>query len=242
MEKVKVILVDDEPLATEVLESHISKFPHIEVVGKFRNAIDLSEFLANNQPDAIFLDIQMPQITGLDFMKSIEDKGIAVIFVTAYPEYAVDAFDLEALDYVVKPVSLDRFKKSIERLEEFLRFRKNNEGNDVKLEDGHIFVKADSKFVKLNYDQIQYIEAFADYVKIYISDDKRVITLQTMKNMEATLPSDKFIRVHRSFIVSISKVSALSGTEVTVGNRQIPIGKNYKESFMAVMNQSNFLK
>jgi len=242
MEKVKVILVDDEPLATEVLESHISKFPHIEVMGKFRNAIDLSEFLTHNQPDAIFLDIQMPQITGLDFMKTIEDKGIAVIFVTAYPEYAVDAFDLEALDYVVKPVSLDRFKKSIERLEEFLRFRKNNEGDDVKLEDGHIFVKADSKFVKLNYDQIQYIEAFADYVKIYISDDKRIITLQTMKNMEATLPSDKFIRVHRSFIVSISKVSALSGTEVTVGSRQIPIGKNYKESFMSVMNQSNFLR
>ncbi|MCK9481995.1 MAG: LytTR family DNA-binding domain-containing protein [Bacteroidia bacterium] len=242
MEKVKLILVDDEPLATEVLSSHISKFPHLEVIGRFRNTHDALEFINQEPVDAIFLDIQMPHETGLQFLKKIEDKRIPVIFVTAYPEYAVEAFDLEALDYLVKPVPVDRFKKSIDKLEEFLKIKKSKEDENTKLEDGHIFVKADFKFVKLNYEDILYIEAFADYVKIHIPDDKRIITLQTMKKMETTLPKDKFVRVHRSFIVAINKVTSLSGTHVTIGNKHIPIGKNYKDSFMEVMNHNNFLK
>ncbi|MCO6494286.1 MAG: response regulator transcription factor [Bacteroidetes bacterium] len=242
MEKVKLILVDDEPLATEVLNSHISKFPHLEVIGRFRNTQEAFDFIENNSTDAIFLDIQMPHETGLEFLKKIESKRIPVIFVTAYPEHAVEAFDLEALDYMVKPVSLDRFRKSIERLEEFLKIKKSKEEDNTKLEDGHIFVKADFKFVKLNFEDILFIEAFADYVKIHIPEDKRIITLQTMKKMEATLPQDKFVRVHRSFIVAINKVTSLSGTYVTIGNKHIPIGKNYKDSFLKVMNQNNFLK
>ncbi|MBX2985105.1 MAG: LytTR family DNA-binding domain-containing protein [Bacteroidia bacterium] len=242
MEKVKLILVDDEPLATEVLNSHISKFSHLEIVGRFRNTHEALEYIENEPVDAIFLDIQMPHETGLEFIKKIDNKRIPVIFVTAYPEHAVEAFDLDALDYLVKPVSLDRFKKSLDRLEEFLRIKKSKEEDNTKLEDGHIFVKADFKFVKLNYEDIIFIEAFADYVKIHIPDDKRIITLQTMKKMEATLPKDKFVRVHRSFIVAINKVTSLSGTHVTIGNKHIPIGKNYKEAFMQVMNQNNFLK
>jgi DNA-binding LytR/AlgR family response regulator len=242
MEKVKVVLLDDEPLAIDVLESHISKFPHMQVVGKFRNVNDATTFIESNPVDVLFLDIQMPQITGLEFAKTLEGKGLAIVFVTAYPEYAVDAFSLEALDYMVKPVSLDRFKKSVERLEEFFKLHQSYDDSNVKMEEGHIFVKSDSKYVRLAYDDIVYVEAFADYVKIYSHDDKRVITLQTMKNMENALPSDKFIRVHRSYIVSLSKIVSLSGTEVTVGNKTIPIGKNYKDAFMAVMNQNNFLK
>jgi DNA-binding LytR/AlgR family response regulator len=242
MEKVNCIILDDEPLAMDVIESHVSKFPHLQVMGKYRNAAEAHEAISTKKPDVIFLDIQMPEVTGIDFMKSIEGSGIAVIFTTAYPDYAVEAFNLEALDYLVKPISLDRFRKSIERLDEFLRIKKSGDGEDVKMEDGHIFVKSDSKFVRLGYDDILYIEAFADYVKIYIGEDKRIITLQTMKNMEATLPSDKFARVHRSYIVSLTKVDALSGSEVTVAKKQIPIGKNYKESFMEVMQRQKFLK
>lgn len=244
MDKVKVLIVDDEPLAAEVLESHMGKFPHLQLEGQCRNADEAIAFLNEHQVDVIFLDIQMPQTTGIEFMKQIESKRIPVVFVTAYPEYAVEAFNLEALDYMVKPVSLDRFRQSIERLEELLRLKKSNEDDNVKMENGHIFVKADSKFVKLGYDEILYVEAFADYVKIYtsINPDKRIITLQTMKNMENTLPADKFVRVHRSYIVSISKVTALSGTDVHIDKKSIPIGKNYKEGFFQAMDKTNFLK
>jgi DNA-binding LytR/AlgR family response regulator len=244
MEKLKVLIVDDEPLGADVIAAHLNKFPHIDIAASLRNGIDALEFLKHHEVDAIFLDIQMPGMTGIDMKKQIQDKGIPVIFVTAYSDYAVEAFQLEALDYLVKPVSFDRFKITIERLQEFLTMKKNNEAEDVKLEGGHIFVKADSKYVKLGYDEILFVEAFADYVKIYISvnPDKRIITLQTMKNMEVTLPADKFVRVHRSYIVAISKVSALSGTEVQIESKSIPIGKNYKDAFLSAMNKKNFLK
>jgi DNA-binding LytR/AlgR family response regulator len=242
MEKVNCILLDDEPLAMDVIESHVSKFPHLHIDGKYRNAADAHQAISNKKPDVIFLDIQMPEVTGIQFMESIQGSGIPVVFTTAYPDYAVEAFNLEALDYLVKPISLDRFRKTVERLDEFLRIKKSGDGDDIKMEDGHIFVKSDSKYVRLSYDEILYIEAFADYVKIYIGEDKRIITLQTMKNMEATLPSDKFARVHRSYIVALNKVESLSGSEVNVANKQIPIGKNYKEAFMEMMQKQKFLK
>lgn len=244
METVKVILIDDEPLATDVIGSHLSKYSHYKILGKFRSAQEADEFLnsTDEQPDVIFMDIEMPEVSGLDYMKSIESKGIPVIFVTAYPEYAVEAFNLEALDYLVKPVSLERIRKTIERIDEFLKYRKHGVDNEVKVEGGHIFVKSDSKFIKLNYDDILYVEAFADYVKIFIKDSPRIITLQTMKNMEANLPSDRFVRVHRSFIISLDKITSLSGTEIAIGNKRIPIGKNYKDVFMGKLNHKNFLK
>lgn len=244
METLKALLVDDEPLALEVLASHIKKFPHMEVAESFNSAKDAEMYLNENSPDVIFLDIQMPEVNGLELMERIKDRGIPVIFVTAFPSYAVEAFDLEALDYMVKPVSLDRFKKSVERLEELIRYKRNKEEDNVKLEGGFIFVKSDSRYVKLSYDEILFVEAFADYVKIYISifPDKRIITLQTMKKMEATLPKDKFVRVHRSYIVAIDKVTSLTGTDLMIGRKQIPIGKNYKDTFLEAMSKSKFLK
>jgi DNA-binding LytR/AlgR family response regulator len=244
METVKVILIDDEPLATDVIGSHLSKYSHYTILGKFTSALEADEFMrfSEEQPDVIFMDIEMPEVSGLEYMKTIESKGIPVIFVTAYPEYAVEAFNLEALDYLVKPVSLDRIRKTIERIDEFLRYKKNGVDNEMKVEGGHIFVKSDSKFVKLNYEDILYVEAFADYVKIFIKDSARIITLQTMKNMEATLPSDRFVRVHRSYIIALDKITALSGTEIVIGNKRIPIGKNYKDAFMGRLNQKDFLK
>jgi len=223
--------VDDEPLALEIIEAHIKKYPGLQLIAKCSNALEAAEAIKREKPDLIFCDIHMPEISGIDFMKSIQNSGILLVFTTAYSDYAVDAFTLDALDYLLKPISFDRFSKSVERAEEYFEIRSQSDQPKSELNDGHMFVKADSKMVKINYEDIWYIEAFADYVKIYTAEDKRVVTLQTMKNMEQSLPADLFARVHRSYIVAVNKVLAIGAHEVKIGNKSIPLGKNYKEAF-----------
>jgi DNA-binding LytR/AlgR family response regulator len=227
----KCMAIDDEPLALEIIEAHIKKCDNLKLIAKCSNAIEASEAISKEKPDLIFCDIHMPEISGIDFMKSIQNSGILVVFTTAYADYAVDAFTLDALDYLLKPVSFNRFKKSVDRAEEYLAIKGQSEQPKAEMNEGYMFVKADSKMIKINYDEIWYVEAFADYVKIYISEDKRIVTLQTMKNMEQSLPSELFARVHRSYIVSVNKVVAIGAHEVQVGNKSIPLGKNYKDAF-----------
>ena len=227
----KCMAVDDEPLALEIMEAHIKKCDNLKLIAKCSNAIEASEAIKHEKPDLIFCDIHMPEISGIDFMKSLQNSGILVVFTTAYTEYAVDAFTLDALDYLLKPVSLERFKKSVERAEEYFTIKNKSEQPQAEMNEGYMFVKADSKMIKIKYEDIWYVEAFADYVKIYTSEDKRIVTLQTMKNMEQSLPADKFARVHRSYIVAINKVLAIGAHEVKVGNKSIPLGKNYKDAF-----------
>ncbi len=232
---IKCLAIDDEPLALEIIEAHISKFDHVKLVGKCSNALEASEAIRRDKPDLIFCDIHMPEISGIDFVKSIQNSGILVVFTTAYSEYAVDAFALDALDYLLKPISFERFKKAIDRAEEYYEFKAKTIQPQSELNEGHMFVKADSKMIKINYEDIWYVEAFADYVKIYTSEDKRIVTLQTMKNMEQSLPSHLFARVHRSYIVAIQRVESIGAHEVKVGNKYIPLGKNYKEAFSQMM-------
>jgi DNA-binding LytR/AlgR family response regulator len=223
--------IDDEPLALDIMESHIKKCNNLQLIAKCANAIEASEAIKIEKPDLIFCDISMPEISGIDFMKSIQDSGILVVFTTAYSEYAVDAFTLDALDYLLKPVSFDRFKKSVERAEEYFEIKNKSEQPQSEMSEAFMFVKADSKMVKINYEDIWYVEAFADYVKIYLGEDKRIVTLQTMKNMEQNLPAAQFARVHRSYIVAVNKVLAIGAHEVKVGTKNIPLGKNYKDAF-----------
>lgn len=223
--------IDDEPLALDIMESHIKKCSNLQLIAKCANAIEASEAIKIEKPDLIFCDISMPEISGIDFMKSIQDSGILVVFTTAYSEYAVDAFTLDALDYLLKPVSFDRFKKSVERAEEYFEIKNKSEQPQSEMSEAFMFVKADSKMVKINYEDIWYVEAFADYVKIYLGEDKRIVTLQTMKNMEQNLPATQFARVHRSYIVAVNKVVAIGAHEVKVGTKNIPLGKNYKDAF-----------
>ena len=233
---IKCIAVDDEPLALEIIEAHINKCENLKLIGKCANAIEAAEAISHEKPDIIFCDIHMPEISGIDFMKSLQKSGILVVFTTAYSEYAVDAFSLDALDYLLKPISLDRFKKSIERAEEYFTFKNQQEQPQAEMSVAHMFVKADGKMIKINYDDIWYVEAFADYVKIFTAEDRRIVTLQTMKNMEISLPTDKFARVHRSYIVAINKVKSIGAHEVQIGNKNIPLGKNYKDAFAQRMN------
>jgi two-component system LytT family response regulator len=242
MTKLKCIAVDDEPLALEVIEAHISKCPEMELVGKCGSAIEAVEMIKRESPDMLLLDIQMPEITGVELMKSLDVSDTMVVFTTAYEEYAAEAFNLEALDYLVKPISFDRFEKMYQKALELNEMRKDVTDVAIEPDMGHIFVKSDQKMVKVSYTEIKYIEAFADYVKIYLSDSKRIVTLQTMKKMTAALPSNIFCRIHRSYIVNVPKVESFNGNEVNIGDKSIPIGKNYKQDFMNLMQGKNLLK
>jgi DNA-binding LytR/AlgR family response regulator len=235
----KCLLVDDEPLALDILESYIKKMPDLELIGKCSNALEASEFLKNNKIDLMFLDIQMPEITGLEFVRSLTNPPL-IVFSTAYSDFAVEGFELNAIDYLLKPVAFERFTKTVERAKEYMALKKNESVEAPELDNDYIFIKSNQKQIKLSYDQIFYVEAFADYVKLYTSE-KRYVTLQTMKNMEQKLPKDKFIRVHRSFIVGMKYITSFNSSELEIGAVKIPVGKNYKDEFLAKLRSKNIL-
>lgn len=234
----KAVIIDDEPLALSVMENLLKAYPEIELVGKFSSTNGLADQLEQLNPDVVFCDIQMPGETGLEFIKRQYPMPYAVIFTTAYPDYAAEAFEFEALDYLVKPISPDRFQKAIKRLEEYMELRQA--ANEMaETEDDYVYVKVDGEFKKIFYKDIYYVEAFADYVKIWISPEKRVVTLQTMRNMEAGLPSDRFTRVHRSYIIAIDKIKSIQNTMVHLdGGIDVPIGKNYKDSINTLLEKN----
>lgn len=239
MSEITCIIIDDEPLALDILESYIAKFPQLILVGRCRNAMEAKELLSVKKVNLMFVDINMPEISGLTFVKSLNDKPL-FIFTTAYSEYAVDGFDLEAIDFLLKPISLERFQKSISKVAEYYQLRDDNQVSESDLENEFIYIKANQQMQKVAYADINYVEAFADYVKIYLPE-KKIVTLQTMKNMEEKLPKDKFIRVHRSFIVNQKHITSYSTTNCKVGDINLPVGKSYKDAFSSLMKNINSL-
>lgn len=238
---IRAIIVDDEPLALEVLETYIERLPEVVLVTKCANAIEANEALKKHPVDLMFLDIQMPQLSGIDFLKSLS-KPPLVIFTTAYPDYAVEGFDLNAVDYLLKPISFDRFLKAVNKISEKMSNSKaNNHLNSQDNQDEFIFVKADKKLIKVNFDDVLYIEGLKDYVIIKLNNS-RIITLQTMKSLEDKMPSSQFRRIHRSYIVNVDKIQAIVGNmvEIIEGNKtkQIPIGNNYKDDLLALVNDN----
>lgn len=238
-----VLIVDDEPLALDVLETYIAQMPELKLVKRCSNALEANEALKNNDIDLMFLDIQMPQLTGIDFVKTLTDPPM-VVFTTAYPNYAIQGFDLNALDYLLKPISLERFMKSVNKAVEQADLTNMEQAQQVNpaLNDelDFFFVKADKKLVKVNFDDIIYIEGLKDYVIIRLAQG-RVITLQTMKNLEERLPKHLFRRIHRSFIVAMDKVMAIEGNMVEVMEKDkpklLPIGKNYREDLLRLIEK-----
>jgi DNA-binding LytR/AlgR family response regulator len=242
MNTINVLIIDDEPLAQEVLETYIQKIPNLNLVQKCNNAIEANQALQNHAIDLMFLDIEMPQLTGTNFLRSLSNPP-KVIFTTAYPNYAIEGFELDALDYLLKPISLDRFMKAVNRAMEQINLEKK-ESNPViheEEEQDFIFVKADKKLVKVNFEDIVYIEGLKDYVIIKM-DNQRVITLQTMKSLEDKLPAHRFKRIHRSYIVALDKINAIVGNVVEVmekgQEKHLPIGKNYKDELLDIINQN----
>jgi DNA-binding LytR/AlgR family response regulator len=237
--QIKAVIIDDEPLAITVLESLLKSYSNIQIVGSFSSTQGLSEQLTALAPDVVFTDIQMPGETGLDFVKSQYPMPYAVIFTTAFSDYAAEAFEFEALDYMLKPISPDRLNKAIKRLEEYLEYRSSMTVEPANTENDYVYVKVDGEFQKIFFQDIHHIEAFADYVKIWVSADKRIVTLQTMRNMETGLPKDQFIRIHRSFIIALNKIKAIQNSTIILEDGvEVPIGKNYKEAVNAILTKN----
>ena len=236
------IIVDDEPLALDVLETYLSQINEVNLVAKCSNALEANEALKSNEVDLMFLDIQMPQLTGIDFLKTLSRPPL-VIFTTAYANYAIEGFELNAVDYLLKPISLDRFMKAVNKAAEqhALLHKEAAPANAAADDPDFIFVKADKKLVKVKYDDIIYIEGLKDYV-IIRTDTGRVITLQTMKSLEAKMPSNTFRRIHRSYIVNVDKIQAVIGNmvEVTEKNqaKHLPVGKNYRDDLLDLINKN----
>lgn len=227
----KCIIVDDEPLAQEVIERYLSNFREIELVKKCSNALEAFEVLHTEQIDLMFLDISMPVISGIDFLRSLRNAP-AVIITTAYPDFALQGYELDVIDYLVKPVSMERFIKAVNKTME--RVKINNPTNKPEVSTSRVdymFVKSDQKLVKVKFKDIDYIEGMKDYVKIFVGE-KMIVTLHTMKFFEANLPSGEFMRVHKSYIVNLDAIKSISGNELELRQIRIPIGSSYKENLM----------
>ena len=241
-----VILVDDESLALDVLENYIKRLPELNLQARCSNALQAFDALHRYKVDLIFLDIQMPQITGIDFLKTLANPP-KVIFTTAYSHYAVEGFELNVLDYLLKPISFERFVKAVNKalaLQPAQAPEPPPSGEPLPKEQAaapeepdYIFVKADKKLIKLRFEEIYHIEGLKDYVIIH-SPQGRIVTLQTMKTLESKLPPEHFLRIHRSYIGNLNFIESLEGNMVKIKGKVLPIGKNYKDELLKVVNKN----
>ncbi len=235
------IIIDDEPLARKGLKEYINDVDFLHLAGDFDNPLKATEILSKGEVHVLLLDIQMPKITGIDFFKSLQHPP-QVIFTTAYPEYALDGFDVNALDYLVKPISFDRFVKAMMKAKEFYEVRYRNVSDSAKeTTTAYLFIKADNKLVKIYFDEILFVEALQNYVSIQ-TKDKKYITYLTFKSIEEYLPAGQFIKTHKSFIISVSKVDSILANDIRIGTYHIPISRNLKGEVLEKILQKKFLK
>lgn len=223
--KIKCIIIDDEPLAIKVIESHLKEMPEMELVATFNSPLEALPLMKDSDIEAIFLDINMPKMNGLDFLRSLTNKP-HVIITTADREFAVDSFDLDVLDYLVKPVPLGRFLKTINKLSNRIQLESGG-ADDVSLqEEPFIFLKVDKKMMKIKLNDILFIESLKDYIKVMTTLGDYLVH-KSMTSISEELPESNFIRIHRSFAIAINKIEFVEGNSVMIANRRIPIGRNY---------------
>jgi DNA-binding LytR/AlgR family response regulator len=237
--KIKCVIIDDEPLAIKVIEDHLKNFDHIEVVAALNTPLKAYSILEQEKVDVIFLDINMPQISGFTFIENLTHKPLIVI-TTAYREYAVKSYELNILDYLVKPIPFNRFLKTINKVYQQVYIGSN--ANDTLIQhDPHIFLKVNKKLVKVNLNDILIIESLKDYIKVITALDDYVVH-KSLTTITEELPQSNFIRIHRSYTISINKIDAIEGNIVEIANRKIPIGRNYqkltKERILNINNQN----
>ncbi|MCH5331172.1 MAG: response regulator transcription factor [Alistipes sp.] len=249
---IRCITIDDEPLALQQLSRYVRRIPSLELAGEFSSAIDAREFMEQESVDLIFADINMPDLTGIDFVRELKQRTM-VIFTTAYSEYAVEGYRLDAIDYLLKPFSFDEFSRAVNKavsLYELYQSSLRNESeapaeSEAEIADGdsdengeYISIKADYKTSLVKLTDIIYIESESEYMRLHLSDGSTIMTLFRMKNMEATLPSDMFMRVHRSYLVNLKCVTGYSRGRIYLCNDEyVPIGENYKAQFLAYISK-----
>jgi len=239
------IIVDDEPLAQLVIEEYVKTIPFLDLQGKCSSAFEAFDKLRERKIDLIFLDIHMPNVSGIDFIGALDHKPY-FIFTTAYSEHALEGFNLNAVDYLLKPIPFERFLKAVNKVYELYTLRNNKHEikpdhvSENKRTDDFIMVKSDYQSHRINLNEVIFIEGLKDYVKIYLESGKPVITLNSLKHMAEKLPSDMFIRVHKSYIVSINKINSIVRNRIIIGEKWIPIGENFKDMFQEIMRKHDF--
>jgi DNA-binding LytR/AlgR family response regulator len=246
--KIKCLIVDDEPLALDVLETYIERLDNLELVGRCKNAIEAYNKLQNEKIDLLFLDIQMPKLTGIELVKNVH-KPPKIIFTTAYREYALEGYELDALDYLLKPISFERFLRAVNKMLQINPKESTVSGitlatapssGGINPQEPFIYLKSDKRMVKIPLKDILYIESLKDYIRVRTTA-KEVVSYQKISYLEEKLPEDQFLRIHRSFIVATNKIEAFSATHVEIGGHEIPIGRNYKNETLRKLSENNLL-
>ena len=220
---IRCVAIDDEPLALEIMKAYISRIPSLELVQEFEDAIAAAEFLRQTPVDILLVDIQMPDITGIDLVRSLQEKPV-VIFTTAFKNFAFEGFELEALDYLLKPIDFDRFEKAIRKAMNYLDYKSKPLAENAE----YLYVHSEYRLVQINLNEIDFIESLEDYIQIHIHNSKPILTLMSLKKVLEKLPPEKFKRIHRSFVVPIAKVTAIQNRKVKLSSgKELPISDSY---------------
>lgn len=232
-------IVDDEPLALSLLESYVQKVPFLKLTGKYSNVLSAMKHIVSEKVDVLFLDIQMPEVNGMEFARILSDHT-RVIFTTAFSEYAIEGYKVNAIDYLLKPFSFSDFLIAAKKaLSWFEMTGGTKEPLPSEREKVGIFVKSESKLLHVLYEEIRYIEGLKDYVKIYTeSESKPILSLMSLKSLEEMLPPDRFLRVHRSYIIHKNKISSINKNRISIGKKQVPVGETYRKQFKEIIERS----
>lgn len=237
---IRTIAIDDEPLALKLVNGYINKTPFLELIGSFDNPLDAMDFLNENTVDIIFLDIKMPDLTGIEFMRVLE-KSTKVIFTTAFEKYALEGFKLDAVDYLLKPFSYEEFLKAARKAEKLIHLEDVAKEYEIVANNEFLFLKSEYKIRRINFNEIIYVEGLKNYVKVFLQHEfKPIMSLNTLRALEGKLPKLKFMQVHRSFIVNLEKIKVIERSRIVFGKVYIPVSDQYKEQFQEYLNK-NFL-
>jgi two-component system LytT family response regulator len=239
---IRCLVVDDEPLALHILEDYISKIPFLQLVKSTTNPIEALSLVQNGEADLVFLDVQMPELTGIQFLKIANGK-VKVILTTAYSQYALEGYELDVVDYLLKPIAFDRFYKSVQKAQGVLApvatpVSVTPEAPQKNLQNDFIFIKTEYKIQKVYLHDILFIEGLKDYISIY-TPNERIITLQIMKKMEEALPEQHFVRVHKSYIVALNKIDSIERSRICINDKIIPVGDTYRDQFFKIIEAKN---
>lgn len=235
--EIKALIVDDEPLAQNVIQQYALKIPELTIVGSCNDAICAHKRLLEEKIDLLFLDINMPKLSGISFLKNLKDAPL-VIFTTAYSEYALEGFELNAVDYLKKPFSFERFCKAFFRAEELFRLKQTAKLHQFfETENDFLFIKSNKKTIKINFSEICFIEGLGDYIKIHLQD-KKLVTNLSMKKVIGLLPKNRFYRIHKSYIIALDKIHLVEGNMVEVNKTKLPIGNSFRQEFMSFVNNN----
>ncbi len=237
---IHAIIIDDEPLARKGLQEYMADIDFLHCAGAYDHPLRATDILSSGTVQLLFLDIQMPKISGIEFFKTLR-QAPPVIFTTAYPQYALDGFDLNALDYLVKPISFERFLKAALKAKEYYEVRQKNVLEKGEEREAYFFIKADNKLIKLFYDDILYVEALQNYVAIHTTD-KKYITYLTFKSIEEYLPEEHFIKTHKSYIVAAAKIDSIEGNDIRISTHHIPLSRTNREEVLEKLLKGRFLK